>query len=248
MIRALSICSLGPSRIGSTCWYSGISSSMAADNIREAKSKLRLEIKKKVKELTEEDKIKQTFIITKRLIKHPDFQNAERIAIYVNMKNEVGTYDILKEAFAGNKQVFMPLVVGEDMKMVKLNSFEDLKTMPKTKWGIIQPLESDNREDCLETGGVQYVVVPGVAFTSTGLRLGHGRGYYDRFLAKNDQIRGSRCITVGLGFDEQIVQDLPTTERDFRLTWVVSPGMCSLTSKYEEVPEPLPRPPEPFLI
>lgn len=38
------------------------------------------------------------------------------------------------------------------MKMVKLNCFDELQTMPKSKWGIIQPHESDLREDCLNSG------------------------------------------------------------------------------------------------
>ncbi|XP_054278106.1 5-formyltetrahydrofolate cyclo-ligase [Macrosteles quadrilineatus] len=216
--------------------------------IREAKTRLRLEVKNRLKNLTQTEKLKQTFIITSRIVTHPDFQNAKRIAIYLNMKNEVGTFDILQEAFNGKKQVYIPLVVGSDMKMVRLDSMDELKAMPKSKWGIIQPMESDEREDCLETGGVNYVVVPGVAFTSTGLRLGHGKGYYDRFLAENDRITGSRCITVGVGFNEQIVDELPTNENDFRLTWVVYPEMSSLFSKHIEIPSEFKPPPEPFII
>lgn len=49
------------------------------------------------------------FFVVFQLTKHPDFQQAGRIAIYINMKNEVGTYDILKEAFNLKKQVYIPL-------------------------------------------------------------------------------------------------------------------------------------------
>ncbi len=62
------------------------------------------------------------------------------------------------------------------------------------------------------------VIVPGLAFTRRGDRLGQGGGWYDRFLA------GVRpeCRTIGVGFDEQIVDDLPVEDHDIRLDHVVT--------------------------
>lgn len=51
-----------------------------------------------------------------------------------------------------NNFVLLARVDAENMKMVKINSFNELHMMPKTKWGIIEPLQSDGREDCLQTG------------------------------------------------------------------------------------------------
>lgn len=51
-----------------------------------------------------------------------------------------------------NNFVLLARVDAENMKMVKINSFNELHMMPKTKWGIIEPLQSDDREDCLQTG------------------------------------------------------------------------------------------------
>ena len=62
------------------------------------------------------------------------------------------------------------------------------------------------------------VIVPGLAFTSAGDRLGQGGGWYDRFLA------GVRpeCRTIGVGFVEQIVDALPVEDHDIRLDHVVT--------------------------
>ena len=62
------------------------------------------------------------------------------------------------------------------------------------------------------------VIVPGIAFTSGGDRLGQGGGWYDRFLA------GTRdgCVTIGVGFEPQLVDDLPLAPHDVRLDMVVT--------------------------
>ena len=66
---------------------------------------------------------------------------------------------------------------------------------------------------------VDVVVVPGLAFTRDGCRLGQGGGWYDRFL---DGV-GRRCAVVGVCFDEQLVDDLPTEPHDVVMTCVVTP-------------------------
>jgi 5-formyltetrahydrofolate cyclo-ligase len=65
---------------------------------------------------------------------------------------------------------------------------------------------------------LDVVVVPGLAFTPDGRRLGQGGGHYDRFLPR---LRAG-CLTVGAGFAEQLVDDLPTEPHDVRLDLVVT--------------------------
>ena len=62
------------------------------------------------------------------------------------------------------------------------------------------------------------MIVPGLAFTSAGDRLGQGGGWYDRFLA---DVR-PECRTIGVGFVEQIVDALPVEDHDIRLDHVVT--------------------------
>ena len=64
--------------------------------------------------------------------------------------------------------------------------------------------------------GIDLVIVPGVAFTADGRRLGHGKGYYDRFLV------GTTAHTVGACFAEQLVDELPVEPHDVRLDRVLS--------------------------
>lgn len=65
---------------------------------------------------------------------------------------------------------------------------------------------------------LDVVVVPGLAFAVDGRRLGRGRGHYDRFLAAV----GPTCLSVGVGFSEQLVDDVPVVAHDVRLDAVVT--------------------------
>lgn len=69
------------------------------------------------------------------------------------------------------------------------------------------------------------VVVPGTAFTPDGRRLGQGGGWYDRFLP----LVRSDCLTIGVGFEPQLVDDLPTEPHDVVLDVVITDaGVASL--------------------
>jgi 5-formyltetrahydrofolate cyclo-ligase len=62
----------------------------------------------------------------------------------------------------------------------------------------------------------KIVIVPGLGFTSEGARLGRGKGFYDKYL------EGSSVIKIGIGFEMQIEQDIPTDPHDIRMDFVVT--------------------------
>jgi len=73
-------------------------------------------------------------------------------------------------------------------------------------------------EDAVEPSWPQVVVVPGLAFTAAGERLGQGGGWYDRYLATVQP----GCVTVGVCFEEQLVEALPIEPHDVRVDHVVT--------------------------
>jgi 5-formyltetrahydrofolate cyclo-ligase len=70
----------------------------------------------------------------------------------------------------------------------------------------------------VEPATLDLAVVPGLAFATDGRRLGQGGGHFDRFLPR---LRPD-CITIGVCFAEQLVDDLPTTPADVRVGLVVT--------------------------
>lgn len=113
------------------------------------------------------------------------------------------------------------------MLMLECHSLADVDALPVNSWGIREPATSDGRRDvlsCVEQVGL--CVVPGVAFTRDGLRLGHGRGYYDRYLHEWDEERQrcgmvGRVPTVALALTCQMVEQLPVLGHDRRIDHVI---------------------------
>jgi 5-formyltetrahydrofolate cyclo-ligase len=73
-------------------------------------------------------------------------------------------------------------------------------------------------EDNVVPAWPDVVIVPGLAFTVDGDRLGQGGGWYDRFLSNTR----AGCTTIGVGFDMQVVGSLPTEPHDIALDYVVT--------------------------
>lgn len=73
----------------------------------------------------------------------------------------------------------------------------------------------------IDAASLDVVVVPGVAFTADGCRLGQGGGHYDRFLTR---LRPD-CLTIGVCFAEQLVADLPTEPHDVRVDAVITDAL-----------------------
>jgi len=66
------------------------------------------------------------------------------------------------------------------------------------------------------------MLVPGLAFTRCGQRLGRGKGYYDRYLHQYRQLSGMRPVTtIALAFKQQIFANLPTFEHDIIIDMVL---------------------------
>jgi len=82
------------------------------------------------------------------------------------------------------------------------------------EFGVIEPVAAC---PVIPPNRLDFVVVPGVAFTLDGRRIGRGKGFYDRLLARVD---GVKC---GVAFDEQIVEMIPLEPHDIRMDWIVTP-------------------------
>lgn len=92
----------------------------------------------------------------------------------------------------------------------------DATRLVRHRFGMLEPepdLPSVNPRE------VQLVLVPGVAFDRRGGRLGFGGGYYDRLLPLAD-----RAITVGVTYEELVLDAVPTEPWDYRVEWLVTPA------------------------
>ena len=171
------------------------------------KKELRAQIKLIKKQHTKEQLLEQSEIILSKLEQHPDFQNAHIVMLYSALPDEVQTQAFL-EKWRHEKKIILPTVVGDDIIPVELAGNTGFAV------GDFNILEPQNEP---YHGDYDLIVVPGVAFDKNGNRIGRGRGYYDRFLCKHLNVK-----RIGICFDFQLVNDVPTEPNDIKMDEVIS--------------------------
>ncbi|KAM7406662.1 hypothetical protein PAMP_001028 [Pampus punctatissimus] len=185
--------------------------------LRTAKQVLRKEIKRRVASLSDEEKRRQSLVVSKKLFKHPKYVSCKRIAVFLSMHDEVHTEEIIKDVFKGGKSCFIPRYESNSshMDMLKLNSLQDMEMLPLTSWNIQQPADDDNsREEALAAGGLDLILMPGLGFDRSGKRLGRGKGFYDNYLERCSRHPKGKPYTVALAFKEQLCQEIPVDNND----------------------------------
>ncbi|XP_058012474.1 5-formyltetrahydrofolate cyclo-ligase isoform X2 [Ahaetulla prasina] len=116
-----------------------------------AKRALRAELKRRLKGLSEAEKLRQSRLLAGKVMAHPRYLGSQRIAVFLSMPDEVRTNEIIKDIFQKGKECFIPWYKPQSshMDMVKLASYEEIAELPLTSWNIHQPAEDDVREDAL---------------------------------------------------------------------------------------------------
>ncbi len=121
------------------------------------------------------------------------------IMVYLSMKSEVVTEELIDNLFKQGKRVIAPEVeTGNTQLIPKL--IRNLETdLEMHDYGMLQP-----KRICptIPHDQIALIIVPGIAFDLMGYRLGYGKGFYDRFLPAC-----VNAITIGLAFQVQIVED-----------------------------------------
>lgn len=170
----------------------------------ETKADIRKRILKARQELSQKEQKEKSLLIQKKILANPYFQEAEWVFLYMDYKAEVQTGMLLDECFRLGKRIALPRVTGTEMDFYQVNKKEDVQP---GYFGILEPVTTVKIE--VNKG---FMTVPGVAFTKDGYRMGYGKGFYDRYLAKFPEI-----YTCGLAYDCQIVDELPVEEHDKKL-------------------------------
>uniref|UniRef100_A0A5S6QNK8 5-formyltetrahydrofolate cyclo-ligase n=1 Tax=Trichuris muris TaxID=70415 RepID=A0A5S6QNK8_TRIMR len=190
-----------------------------------AKQALRQKVIASLHKANFSDLQEQSRIVCSKLKTHPAYLASTRICVYLSTPVEVDTWAIVKDIFNRGKSCFVPLFEKHCnwMDMVRVNSVQEVMELPEVFWKIRQPASAVGREASLSSAGMDLVIAPGVAFTSGGQRLGHGKGYYDRYFERHYHKFGRRPLSIGLAFREQLLESLPVTEYDHKLDFVISP-------------------------
>ncbi|CAJ0946273.1 unnamed protein product, partial [Mesorhabditis belari] len=193
--------------------------SRALSPITSAKAQLRKEIGYQLGLIEEEEIEKQSWTVQRTLIESRQFQAAQRISVYVNTKAEILTDRIIHECLRLGKELFIPHFRRKDprMRMLRLNGLNEFENLDSTLWNIRQHSQDTEAEEYVGTGALDLIVMPGVAFTRNGDRLGHGMGYYDKMLAEHEDLFGKQPMKVALALNEQIIPNVPLHPTDISI-------------------------------
>ncbi|MEG1427522.1 MAG: 5-formyltetrahydrofolate cyclo-ligase [Oscillospiraceae bacterium] len=131
---------------------------------------------------------------------------------FVSKGDEVDTRQFITALFALGKAVSVPKCIPEQGRMTffRIGSFDDLQ---EGNYGILEPRPHCSASAITENS---LCLVPGLAFTPAGDRIGYGKGYYDRFL------RESSVKSAGVCYNSQIKNFLPTEITDEKVTLLIT--------------------------
>ena len=176
------------------------------------KNKIRKEILGKRNTLSTEEVEKKSDLIIENLGKF--IKNAENIMIFMDMKNEVRITKLME--FYPKKSFFIPKITDSKNREMKINKYEE-NELVLHKFGYYESSSSDFYNENI----LDIVIVPAVVFDLEKNRIGFGGGYYDTFLKK---IRGEnkKVLFIGICYDFQIIEKVPSEEHDVVLDFVVS--------------------------
>ena len=141
----------------------------------------------------------------------PEYQEAQTVFCFVGTDREIDTQPILEDALAAGKTLCVPLCT--EPGRMESRQITDLNQLVPGRCGLLEPTADT---PVIPVDAIDFAVLPCVTCNYLGQRLGHGGGYYDRFLS---QYRGG---TVLLCRELLIRQEIPVEPHDYPVPWVLT--------------------------
>ena len=143
------------------------------------------------------------------------WKSARSVLLFMPTSEEPDIWTLAAEAIREGKSVSLPAFVA-DLGIYQALRVRDLvRDLAPGRFGIPEPCAG-----CAPVlvNTLDLILVPGLAFATDGVRLGRGKGFYDRLLA---QITPSKC---GIAFDWQLLEKIPSEPHDVIVDFVATPS------------------------
>lgn len=148
--------------------------------------------------------------IQARILAMPELEQAANVFCFIGTEQEIDTRPLIEAFWQAGKAVYVPrcLDLKGNLSFYRIYSWNDVE---EGVFGLLEP-----KWDCEEWHRTDSIlcILPGLCFTKQGHRLGYGKGFYDRFLAK------VRAIKVGICYNCCIVEKIPQDQYDQIADWV----------------------------
>lgn len=185
------------------------------------KKELRQLVKAKKKEVSIEERKRESHVVFDTIASLEAFKNAKNILLYYSLPDELPTHDIVN-TWATEKNVFLPRVNGDDLDILKYSP-EHMVTSEDFK------IEEPAGNDFVSPSLIDLVIVPAVALDKHCHRMGRGKGFYDRLLpqCKNAYI-------IGVALDCQFFDEIPVEPFDINMCGVVTASHIAFCKAYKQ--------------
>ena len=182
----------------------------------ETKAEIRKRILEVRKGMTDEDVASKSEAIVQKVIKTAEYKEADNILLYADCCREVMTRGIFEDALLHRKRIYFPRVdkLANRMEFYQVISIRQLE---RGYMDILEPKEDMHSRYKFQPKEDTLAILPGVAFDTSGYRIGYGKGFYDRFLVNRRQLS-----TMALAYSCQIVDEIPWDEHDIKMDKIVT--------------------------
>jgi 5-formyltetrahydrofolate cyclo-ligase len=181
----------------------------------EAKENARSRILFQRKQLLEEERNRKSSMICRKLLSQEWYETVKQILVYSAVQKEADLDEFIRQAWKDGKILYFPKVFGETMEFFRADGSADLK---KGSFGVAEPWD-ESRPYQAARGNL--VLVPGVAFSENGARIGYGKGYYDRYFGQWKE-KHIPFTALGIAFDFQVIQEFKTDSNDICMHRIIT--------------------------
>lgn len=191
------------------------------------KKQLRQEMLQKRDALSLIEREEKSRQISKQLIVHPIFLQANKILLFASFRSEVYTKEIFEVALQMGKQVYFPKVMGKEMEFYQVKREQELT---EGCWGILEPQPEEAKRFLPQMEDQVFVVMPASVVDKAGGRIGYGGGYYDRYLEQlEDKMPKENIYKLAIAFACQMVEKgiIPRELHDVEPDEVMTEQTCS---------------------
>ncbi len=169
-------------------------------------------------QLSAEERLDKRNIISVRVVQTWEFQQAGSVMLYASFGSEVDTNWLMQATLEADKRLILPRVNIATHSLDLYYITDPSQQLAPGIWDIREPIVAQCEPTSLAE--VDCVIAPGIAFDKWGGRLGYGGGYYDRLL--NSLTAAQAHVSLGLGYELQIVQEIPVGFFDARVAVIAT--------------------------
>ena len=181
----------------------------------EAKRWWRARIREAQKGLTKEYIDHASALIAKSLMELDEYKNAKTVMLYVSTSKEVATGHLMQFAHQDGKRVGLPLCTDTKEHLMEAKLWDADHPLVDGAYGLKEPPVD---AETIDPESIDLLVLPCMSCDAEGNRLGHGAGYYDRYI---NRLRDD-CAMVALCFEEILAEKIPTEDHDEAVDAVVT--------------------------